>query len=237
LFRVFYFIIISAIFFSYGKNQIVVGVSEFVTDSGVFNKDATQITENIRTLVAKNKNYIYLDKNLMKEILKAQNLSENTACDRLACLVNIGVHISANTMVGGYFSRKNNTIQLEVLLVDVIKRKVINEIDKTITSSRNDFIKDSLPLIVTALLLPLSANQITLDQNQKDQLRPVNSSETKKAERSFWRSPYPLIGGSVLVVAGGIYYFLRTSSAKNSPSDIDQEISIIDVPTRRRPTQ
>ena len=217
---------------AFAAGQNLLAVLDFECDGSVPQKGITAVSDRISQTIAEDSTYVQFQRSQIPELLKQLSIDESaSSCSDKQCLTVVGSLIGANYMVGGSIRYKNHETSIEISLIDVAEKKVINSVSFSSGSKKKALFDTEIPALAKSLMNPAMQNP------------PVAG---KKRKKSFLANPFLYIGTGVAGIAAGgacYYAFVYKRSAAdgggggvNDPDD-PSDLSLDDAPARTRGEQ
>lgn len=215
------------VFLSSGASleQQLLAVFDLTSDSSISAKNLKAISDNISVLVERDSSYSQFSREMLPELFNQLAIDHSALiCSDPQCLILLGNLIGANAAIGGFIKRSRERTMIELSLVNVSKKQIINTVSLTTAASIVEFKEEELPELVKSLL------------GSRTNTSPLRSKSLKK--KSAFTNPMLYVG---TVVVGGAaaaaYYFLVYTKDDNHQSvgqPSSEPLSLDDIPIPAR---
>lgn len=202
----------------------VLAVVDLENRGGVAAEDIVVVSDAIAEQAQKDRRYFLFDRALVEPVLAEQGFPQTRGCSHEQCLTALGNLLAAHKIIGGGIRREQDSIELELLLVDVQSGAAESRIAISERASRTAFLQAHVPRAVKKLL----------SARPTDRTRREHTSSAAKTPRK--RRPWWLPVTGVLAAgaagAGALWYYIRDGG--DGGAGESGPVSLDDAPVRER---
>lgn len=171
---------------------------------GIARDEASVLTDKLRGELFQTGQFQVIERSVMDEILKEQGFQQ-TGCTSKECAVEAGQLIGVQFMVAGSIGRIEKTYLLSVRLINVATGKIEKSVQRELTGSLTDVLKEGIPYVVGELSKAFSGpGGEEVSEAPAEPKKPVK--EYKKEGEGFFRRGKTVISLSYARSIGGIRY-------------------------------
>lgn len=181
---------------SLSAQQIAIAVTDF-EGIGISHDDARALTARLRNELFKLGKFEIVERALMENILAEQNF-QMTGCTTNDCLVEIGMLLGAEQMVGGTISKLGSTYSISARIVDVESGRIIAVTDYDL----NGILDDLLTTGMKAVAFRLSG----VEESRISTILPSKPAQPRRPDVWVEKDPMKAFYRSLLIPGSGQLY-------------------------------
>lgn len=205
--------------------QQLLAVFDLTSDSSISSKNLKAISDKISVLIEHDSAYSQFSRDMLPELFNQLAIDHSALiCSDPQCLILLGNLIGANAAIGGFIKRSRERTIIELSLVNVSKKQIINTVSLTTAASITEFKEKELPELVKSLL------------GSRTNSSPLQSKSLKK--KSAFSNPMLYIGTLVTGgAAAAAYYFLvhkKDDDHQTIGQPATEPLSLDDIPIPAR---
>lgn len=193
----------------------LISVLDLESDGSVSKVTIDTISDRISGVLSSDKRYTVFDRNFLPFTLQSMGIKKQQPCSTLSCISGLGGRLGAKYVVGGSVHLKKKEVTITLLYVDAEKRVLLGTVTKRTVSDRNDFLSNSLPILVKNLV--------------KSNAHPA----VKERKKNFFAQPFVYVGGAAVAAAAAVVIYLRYAKGPGAPPG-GNDLSLGDAPQHTR---
>ena len=171
---------------------------------GIAKDEASVLTDKLRGELFQTGQFQVIERSVMDEILKEQGFQQ-TGCTSKECAVEAGQLIGVQFMVAGSIGRIEKTYLLSVRLINVATGKIEKSVQRELTGSLTDVLKEGIPYVVVELSKTFSGSEEEEVKEVPEELKKPVKEDKKEGKGLFGRGK-TVISLSYARSIGGIRY-------------------------------
>ncbi len=182
------------------NKKLFIAVLDFVTRGGLSAEEGLTLSDNFTSLLVSTGDFVVVDRDRIKEILKEQSLQATGICSDKECVVEIGKILKVQKMFSGTIGRVGKTYSINIQSIDVATA----QIQATETRQYAGEVDDLLSSVI-----PEMAQKIAQKLLGKD----VKVGAASGGSSWLW-----YVGGAALIGGGASAYLLLNQKKSTSPT-------------------
>ncbi len=165
---------------SSGLSEVNIAVLEF-KGKGVSNVEASALTDRLTLELVQTGQFEVLEREQMDKILKEQGF-QMSGCVETECIVNIGVMVGVDQMVGGSVSKVGNVFSISAKLISVETGKIVGIAFYDYEGALGELLTTGMRNVASQLANYQNQSQIA-DENQT--VQPMEEVQPDSAETTL----------------------------------------------------
>jgi len=190
-------------FFALSQDQgrkFNVAVLDFVTRGGLSPDEALTLSDNFQSLLVSAGNFVVVDRERIKEILKEQSLQSSGVCSDKQCLVEIGKILKVEKMFSGSIGRVGKTYSINIQVIDVTTAEIQTTESRQYAGEVDDLLSIVIPDMTQKIVQRLTGVKVAV------------SSSSSGGSSWLWYA------GGAAVLGGGAAAVILAGSKKSNPT-------------------